>query len=160
MKIFTVFTIFTFIYFNYFLLFNFIETMKVENNKYNEIYNEYIKNFPELSNNYTLNATVVKLSYILHTDTLDYTGEVIMKYNNTIDNHSYCKINIEHSLVHIKEETIITNYMNYHYKLGSNSTNLYCNHEQCVYRLYYYDSIYYEPFYCHILQNVITNDEF
>jgi len=134
--------------------------MKVENNKYNEKYNEYIKQFPELYNNYTLNATIVKISYILNTETLDYSGEVIMKYNNIIDNHNYCKINIAHPLIHIKEETIITNYINYNYKLGGNSTTLYCNHEQCVYRLYYYNSIYYEPFYCKILKNGIMNDEF
>jgi len=96
MKAFTMFATFIVIYFSYFLLFNIIESMKIENNKFNEKYNEYIKNFSELSNNYTLNATIVKISYILNTDTLDYTGEVIMKYNNTIDNHSYCKINVEH----------------------------------------------------------------
>lgn len=157
MRYFTIFTIFTFIYFNYFLVFNFIETMKVENQQYNE----YIKNFPELNNNYTLNSTIVKISYILNTNTQEYTGEVIMNYNNTIDNHSYCKITISHPNVKITEEHIITNYINYNYKLGANYTNLYCNQEQCVYCLYFgYDYNYYEPFYCNILKNGITNDEF
>ena len=124
--------------------------MNVENEKYNEKYHEYINNFPELSNNYTLNATIVKISYILNKETLDYTGEVIMYYNNIIDNHNYCKLNIEHPEVHIKEEYIIRNYINYNYKLGNNYKNLYCNHKQCVYRSYYTINNY-EPFYCTIL---------
>jgi len=157
MSFFTVFKTFTFIYFSYFLLFNFITSIKVENNKYNAKYNDYIKHFPKLNNNYTLNATIIKISYILNKKSLDYTGEVIMTYNNTFDNHNYCKLNIEHPDVHIKEEYIITNYINYNYKLGYNSTTLYCNNEQCVYHLYYHGSEYYEPFYCHILQNEIMN---
>ena len=48
--------------------------------------------------------------------------------------------------------------MNYNYKLGNNYTNLSCNHEQCVYRLYYDEK--YEPFYCHILKNGIMIDAF
>ena len=150
MKYFIIFKIFVVIYFSYFLLFNFITSLKIENNKYNEKYNDYIKHFPELNNNYTLNTTIVKISYILNKESLDYTGEVIMTYNNTNDNHNYCKINIEHPDVHIKEEYIITNYINYNYKLGNNSTTLYCNNEQCIYHLYY-TSNHYEPFHCTIL---------
>ena len=162
MKIFTIFTICVVFHFTYFLLFNFIESIKIENEKNNEKFNEYIKNFPELSNNYTLNATIVKMSYILNTETLEYTGEVIMKYDNTFDNHHYCKIYVAHPEVHITEDYIITNYMNYNYKLGNNLTNVFCNQKQCVYRLYYgYDyEHYYEPFYCHILKNGIMLDEF
>ena len=160
MKFSTIFTIFIFIYFNYFLLFNFIESIKIENKQTNEKMNEYIKNFPELSNNYTLNTTIVKMSYILNTETLEYTGEVVMKYDNMFDNHNYCKINVIHPEVHITEEYIITNYMNYNYKLGNNYTNLSCNHEQCVYRLYYDYNEKYEPFYCHILKNGIMIDAF
>ena len=159
MKYFIIFKIFVFIYFNYFILFNFIESMNVENEKYNSKYQKYIDNFPELNNSYKINATIVKISYILNKETFDYTAEVIMNYNNTIDNHNYCKINIEHPDVHIKEEYIITNYINYNYKLGNNCTNLYCNQEQCIYHLYY-TSNHYEPFYCQILQNGIMNDEF
>ena len=160
MKIFTIFTICVVFHFTYFLLFNFIESIKIENEKNNEKFNEYIKNFPELSNNYTLNATIVKMSYILNTETQEYTGEVIMKYNNTFDNHHYCKIIVIHPEVHITEEYIITNYMNYNYKLGNNNTNITCNKEQCVYRLYYDYDEKYEPFYCHILKNGIMIDEF
>ena len=105
-------TIAIFLYFNYILVSNLIESIKIENEKNNEKMNEYIKNFPELSNNYTLNATIVKMSYILNTNTQEYTGEVIMKYNNTFDNHHYCKIIVIHPEVHITEEYIITNYMN------------------------------------------------
>ena len=159
MKFSTLFTICIFFHFTYFLLFNFIESIKIENKNYNEKFNEYIKNFPELSNNYTLNATIVKMSYILNTETLEYTGEVIMKYNNTIDNHHYCKIYVAHPEVHITEDYIITDYMNYNYKLGNNLTTVFCNQEQCVYRVYYHDENY-EPFYCHILQNGIMLDEF
>ena len=159
MKIFTIFTICVLFHFTYFLLFNFIESIKIENKNYNEKFNEYIKNFPELSNNYTLNATIVKMSYILNTNTQEYTGEVIMKYNNTFDNHHYCKIIVIHPEVHITEEYIITNYMNYNYKLGNNYTNLSCNQEQCVYRIYYNNEKY-EPFYCHILKNGIMIDTF
>jgi hypothetical protein len=153
-------TIAIFLYFNYILVSNLIESIKIENEKNNEKINEYIKNFPELSNNYTLNATIVKMSYILNTETQEYTGEVIMKYNNTFDNHNYCKIIVIHPEVHITEEYIITNYMNYNYKLGNNNTNIYCNKEQCVYRLYYDYDKKYEPFYCTILKNGIMIDEF
>ena len=159
MKVSTIFTICVFLHFTYFLLFNFIESIKIENEKNNEKMNEYIKNFPELSNNYTLNATIVKMSYILNTETLEYTGEVIMKYDNMFDNHNYCKIIVIHPEVHITEEYIITNYMNYNYKLGNNNTNIYCNKEQCVYRVSYPDEKY-EPFYCNILKNGIMIDEF
>ena len=159
MKIFTIFTICVLFHFTYFLLFNFIESIKIENKQTNEKFNEYIKNFPELSNNYTLNATIIKMSYILNTETLEYTGEVIMKYNNKFDNHHYCKINVNYPEVHITEEYIITNYMNYNYKLGNNNTNIYCNKEQCVYRVSYPDEKY-EPFYCNILKNGIMIDEF
>ena len=152
-------TIAIFLYFNYILVSNLIESIKIENEKNNEKMNEYIKNFPELSNNYTLNTTIVKMSYILNTETLEYTGEVVMKYDNMFDNHNYCKIIVIHPEVHITEEYIITNYMNYNYKLGNNNTNIYCNKEQCVYRLYYYDEKY-EPFYCNILKNGIMIDEF
>ena len=160
MKFSTIFTICIFFHFTYFLLFNFIESIKIENKQTNEKFNEYIKNFPELSNNYTLNATIIKMSYILNTETLEYTGEVIMKYNNKFDNHHYCKINVNYPEVHITEEYIITNYMNYNYKLGNNNTNIYCNKEQCVYRLYYDYDEKYEPFYCNILKNGIMLDEF
>ena len=153
-------TIAIFLYFNYILVSNLIESIKIENEKNNEKMNEYIKNFPELSNNYTLNATIVKISYILNTETLEYTGEVIMKYDNTYDNHNYCKIIVIHPEVHITEEYIITNYMNYNYKLGNNNTNIYCNKEQCVYRLYYDYDEKYEPFYCNILKKGIMLDEF
>ncbi len=152
-------TIAIFLYFNYILVSNLIESIKIENEKNNEKMNEYIKNFPELSNNYTLNATIVKMSYILNTETLEYTGEVIMKYDNTYDNHNYCKIIVIHPEVHITEEYIITNYMNYNYKLGNNNTNITCNKEQCVYRLYYDYNEKYEPFYCTILKNGIMIDE-
>ena len=153
-------TIAIFLYFNYIFVSNLIESIKIENEKNNEKINEYIKNFPELSNNYTLNATIIKMSYILNTETLEYTGEVIMKYDNTYDNHNYCKIIVIHPEVHITEEYIITNYMNYNYKLGNNNTNIYCNKEQCVYRLYYDYDKKYEPFYCTILKNGIIIDEF
>ena len=152
-------TIAIFLYFNYILVSNLIESIKIENEKNNEKFNEYIKNFPELSNNYTLNATIVKMSYFLNTETLEYTGEVIMKYNNTFDNHHYCKIIVIHPEVHITEEYIITNYMNYNYKLGNNLSNVICNEEQCVYHLYY-DNKKYEPFYCNILPNNIIIDAF
>jgi len=153
-------TIAIFLYFNYILVSNLIESIKIENEKNNEKMNEYIKNFPELNNNYTLNATIVKMSYILNTNTQEYTGEVIMKYDNKYDNHNYCKIIVIHPEVHITEEYIITNYMNYNYKLGNNNTNIYCNKEQCVYRLYYNYDKKYEPFYCNILKNGIIIDEF
>ena len=159
MKFSTIFTICIFFHFTYFLLFNFIESIKIENKQTNEKFNEYIKNFQELSNNYTLNATIIKMSYILNTETLEYSGEVIMKYNNKFDNHHYCKINVNYPEVHITEEYIITNYMNYNYKLGNNNTNIYCNKEQCVYRVSYPDEKY-EPFYCNILKNGIMIDEF
>ena len=150
MKIFTIFTICVFIHFIYFLLFNFIDIMNVKTANYNEKYNDYIKHFPELSNNYTLNATIIRISYVFNIETLDYTGELIMKYDNIIDKHNYCKLNIVAHGIPIKEEYIITNYISHNYKLGNNYTTLYCNHEQCIFR-FYYNVDHYDPFYCTIL---------
>ena len=150
MKNFIIFKLFVCIYFSYFIVLNFIESINVENSNYNENYNAYITTIPELNNSYKVNSTIVKLSSIFNTETLDYTGEVIMYYKNRVDTYNYCKINIEHPDVHIKEDYIIKNYINYNYKLGQNYTNLYCNEDQCVYHLYY-TSNHYEPFYCTIL---------
>lgn len=139
-----------FIYFSYFLLSNFIESMNVASETYNAKYHNYFNKYLKLNNSYKVNSTIIKLSSIFNTKTLEYTGEVIMYYKNRVDNHNYCKINIEHPDFNIKEDYIIRTYINYNYKVGQNYTNLYCNEVQCVYYLYYTRN-HYEAFYCTIL---------
>jgi hypothetical protein len=113
-------------------------------------------------NYYKLNATVIKQSMIFNTNTEYFTGNIILEYKNYIDNHKYCKINID-----IKEQRrndIIYNLMYKYYNLSRNNIQIYCNNNECIHKLYKYENDKYEDgtfeeIICNILNTKEINDE-
>ena len=93
MSFFSVFTTFTFIYFNYFLLFNFIESMKIENNKFNEKYKGL-----------TTEQKSVLRNYINNVDNSDNLKRFILRESEKLKKEfSKIKISDKVSTIKLKE---------------------------------------------------------
>jgi hypothetical protein len=111
---------------------------------------------------YTINATVIKHSLIYTINTNYITGSVILQYINYIDNHHYCKINID--IPEQKHNTIIYEFIYKYYNLSRNNIQLHCNDKDCIHKLYKYENEKYadgklEDIKCNILTFKQFNDE-
>lgn len=121
-----------------------------------------INNNNNNNNYYNINATVIKHSMIFNTKTEYFTGSVVLEYKNYIDDYQYCKINFD-----IKEQRrndAIYNFIYKYYNLSRNNINLYCNNNECIHKLYKYETKKYadgnfEEIICNILNIKQLNDE-
>ena len=73
------------------------------------------KNNNNNKNYYSVNATVIKHSIMYDINTQYFTSNVILEYNNNIDNHYYCKINID--ILEKKTNNFIYGYISKYYSL-------------------------------------------
>lgn len=121
------------------------------------------ENFIIVNDNfYNLNATVIKHSMIFNTHTDYFTGSIILEYKNYIDNHHYCKIDID--MKEQRRSDVIYNFIYKYYNLSKNNIQLYCNKNECIHKLYKYENGKYEDgkveiMKCTILTLKYVNDE-
>jgi len=141
----------------------------IDNNNNNNNNNLKGDNFIIVNNNnnnnnyYTTNATVIKQSVMYNTYTNSFTGSIILEHKNYIDNnYHYCKIDISEQ----PRTDIINEYIYKYFNLSRTNIVLYCNKNECIYKLYKYEngdneenSHKYEELICNILTIKKLNNE-